>query len=154
MADPFPDDHTQRTVALVLAGGKGSRLAPLTDARSKPAVPFAGQYRLIDVALSNLANSGLRDVWVVEQYRPFTLNQHLAMGRPWDLDGTRHGLRILPPAEGRSEEGFAAGNGHALHQQVPILQAFGADTVVVCSCLLYTSPSPRDRTRSRMPSSA
>lgn len=133
MADPFPDDHTQRTVALVLAGGKGSRLAPLTDARSKPAVPFAGQYRLIDVALSNLANSGLRDVWVVEQYRPFTLNQHLAMGRPWDLDGTRHGLRILPPAEGRSEEGFAAGNGHALHQQVPILQAFGADTVVVCS---------------------
>lgn len=133
MADPFPEDRTARTVALVLAGGEGSRLAPLTDARSKPAVPLAGQYRLIDVVLSNIANSGLRNAWIVEQYRPFTLNQHLASGRPWDLDGTRHGLRILPPAEGRDEEGFASGNGHALHQQVPILRAFGADTVVVCS---------------------
>jgi glucose-1-phosphate adenylyltransferase len=93
----------------------------------------AGQYRLIDVVLSNLAHSGLRDVWVVEQYRPFTLNQHLAGGRPWDLDGTRHGLRILPPAEGRTEEGFAAGNGHALFQQLPLLEAFGAETVVVLS---------------------
>lgn len=133
MATPFPDDPARQTVALVLAGGRGSRLAPLTDARSKPAVPLAGQYRLIDVALSNLAHSGLRDVWVVEQYRPFTLNQHLAGGRPWDLDGTRHGLRILPPAEGRTEEGFSEGNGHALFQQLPLLEAFGAKTVVVLS---------------------
>ncbi|MDI3329260.1 MAG: sugar phosphate nucleotidyltransferase [Micrococcus sp.] len=133
MADPFPDDPARRTVALVLAGGRGSRLSPLTDARSKPAVPVAGQYRLIDVALSNLTHSGLRDVWVAEQYRPFTLNQHLAGGRPWDLDGTRHGLRILPPAEGRTEEGFSAGNGHALFQQLPLLEAFGAQTVVVLS---------------------
>lgn len=133
MADPFPQDRAHSTVALVLAGGQGSRLSPLTDARSKPAVPVAGQYRLIDVVLSNLANSGLRDVWIVEQYRPFTLNQHLAGGRPWDLDGTRHGLRLLPPAEGRAEEGFATGNGHALHQQVPLLESFGADTVVVVS---------------------
>jgi glucose-1-phosphate adenylyltransferase len=133
MADPFPDDPARRTVALVLAGGRGSRLSPLTDARSKPAVPVAGQYRLIDVVMSNLAHSGLRDVWVVEQYRPFTLNQHLAGGRPWDLDGTRHGLRILPPAEGRTEEGFSAGNGHALFQQLPLLEAFGAQTVVVLS---------------------
>ncbi|QCU78854.1 glucose-1-phosphate adenylyltransferase [Citricoccus sp. SGAir0253] len=133
MADPFPQDPARRTVALVLAGGRGGRLTPLTDARSKPAVPVAGQYRLIDVAMSNLAHSGLRDVWVVEQYRPFTLNQHLAGGRPWDLDGTRHGLRILPPAEGRTEEGFSAGNGHALFQQLPLLEAFGARTVVVLS---------------------
>lgn len=133
MADPFPQDRAHSTVALVLAGGRGSRLAPLTEARSKPAVPVAGQYRLIDVVLSNLANSGLRDVWIVEQFRPFTLNQHLAGGRPWDLDGTRHGLRLLPPAEGRTEEGFAAGNGHALFQQIPLLEAFGAETVVVLS---------------------
>ncbi len=133
MAAPFPNDPARGTVALVLAGGRGGRLSPLTDARSKPAVPVAGQYRLIDVALSNLAHSGFRDVWIVEQYRPFTLNQHLAGGRPWDLDGTRHGLRILPPAEGRTEEGFSAGNGHALYQQVPVLEAFGADTVAVLS---------------------
>lgn len=133
MADPFPQDRAHSTVALVLAGGRGSRLAPLTDARSKPAIPVAGQFRLIDVVLSNLANSGLRDVWIVEQYRPFTLNQHLAGGRPWDLDGTRHGLRLLPPAEGRTEEGFAAGNGHALLQQIPLLEGFGAEAVVVLS---------------------
>lgn len=133
MADPFPKDPEGTTVALVLAGGRGSRLDPLTAARSKPAVPLAGQYRLIDVALSNLTHSGLRDVWIVEQYRPFTLNQHLAGGRPWDLDGTRHGLRILPPAQGRAEEGFSQGNGHALAQQLPVLEAFGAETVVVMS---------------------
>lgn len=133
MADPFPQTKEPKTVALVLAGGRGSRLSPLTDDRSKPAVPFAGIYRIIDVALSNLMHSGLRDVWVVEQYRPFTLNQHLAGGRPWDMDGTRHGLRILPPAEGREEDGFATGNGHALHQQVSYLEDFGADTVMVLS---------------------
>ena len=102
MADPFPKDPEGAVVALVLAGGTGGRLMPLTAARAKPMVPLAGQYRLIDVVLSNLAHSRLRDVWVVEQYRPFTLNQHLAGGRPWDLDGTRHGLRLLPPAQGRA----------------------------------------------------
>ena len=133
MADPFPQDPEGATVALVLAGGTGGRLMPLTQARAKPMVPLAGQYRLIDVALSNLAHSGLQDVWIVEQYRPFTLNQHLAGGRPWDLDGTRHGLRILPPAQGRAEEGFSRGNGHAIAQQVPVLEQFGASTVVVMS---------------------
>lgn len=133
MSDPFPTTHSPATVALVLAGGKGSRLSPLTDARSKPSVPFGGGYQLIDVVLSNLTHSRIRDVWIAEQYRPFTLNKHLAGGRPWDLDGTRHGLQILPPAEGRDEDGFAQGNGHALYQQIPLLQSFGADTVIVLS---------------------
>lgn len=133
MAHPFKTTHEHTTVSLILAGGRGSRLAPLTDARSKPATPFAGTHRLIDIALSNLANSGLRDVWVAEQYRPFTLNQHLAGGRPWDLDGTSHGLRILPPTQAGESSGFAEGNGHALYQQIPTLKAFGADTIIVLS---------------------
>ncbi|HCN39823.1 sugar phosphate nucleotidyltransferase [Rothia sp. (in: high G+C Gram-positive bacteria)] len=133
MSDPFPHTQQPPTVALVLAGGRGSRLSPLTDYRSKPAIPFAGIYRMIDVALSNLAHSGLRHVWVVEQYQPFTLNQHLAGGRPWDLDGTRDGLRILPPVQGHAVDGFASGNGHALYQQVPLLESVGARNVIVMS---------------------
>lgn len=133
MSDPFPTTQAPATVALILAGGKGSRLSPLTDARSKPAVRFGGSYRIIDIVLSNIAHSQIRDVWLVEQYRPFTLNQHLASGRPWDLDGTRHGLRILPPGEGRDEDGFSVGNGHALYQQIPALESYGAETVVVLS---------------------
>lgn len=129
------NDTSQTVVALVLAGGAGSRLSPLTDARPKPAVPLAGSYRLIDVALSNLAHSGLRDVWIVEQYRPGLLNRHLAGGRPWDMDGTRHGLRIMPPEERDDDDrdGFSEGNGHALYQQLDALDEFGADTVVVLS---------------------
>ncbi|MFC6591612.1 sugar phosphate nucleotidyltransferase [Deinococcus lacus] len=84
-------------LTLVLAGGKGSRLAPLTDERAKPAVPFLGTYRLIDFALSNIVNSGLQDVWILEQYLPHGLNKHLAGGRPWDLDRTRGGLEVMPP---------------------------------------------------------
>lgn len=133
MSDPFPRTSEPPTVALILAGGRGSRLSPLTDHRSKPAVPFAGIYRMIDVSLSNLAHSQVRHVWVVEQYQPFSLNQHLAGGRPWDLDGTRDGLRILAPIEGRPEDGFAAGNGHALYQQLPLLESVGAENVIVLS---------------------
>jgi glucose-1-phosphate adenylyltransferase len=96
-------------------------------------MPFAGSFRIIDAVLSNLMHSKLENVWIVERFRPFTLNGHLAGGRPWDLDSTRHGFHLLPPAEGRAEEGFSTGNGHALHQQVPPLQAYGAGTVVVLS---------------------
>lgn len=133
MAEKFPGTGVGSAVALVLAGGRGSRLAPLTDSRPKPDVPLGGIYRLIDVVLSNLAHSGFRDVWIVEQYLPFALNQHLAGGRPWDLDGTRHGLRILPPGQGSAGAGFAEGNGQALYQQLPLLQSFGADAVLVTS---------------------
>ncbi|MDO5512213.1 glucose-1-phosphate adenylyltransferase family protein [Corynebacterium sp.] len=125
--------NASQTVALILAGGRGSRLSPLTDARPKPAVPLAGSYRLIDVALSNLTHSQLRDVWVAEQYRPNLLNRHLAGGRPWDLDGTRHGLRLLPPGQGDTDDGFSQGNGHALYQQLEAVEEFGTETLVVLS---------------------
>ncbi|MDQ4074796.1 MAG: sugar phosphate nucleotidyltransferase, partial [Chloroflexota bacterium] len=87
----------QRTLALVLAGGEGSRLGVLTERRAKPVMSFAGVFRLIDIPLSNLMHSGISHVWIIEQYRSHSLNDHLANGRPWDLDRTHGGLRILPP---------------------------------------------------------
>lgn len=89
-----------RTLAIVLAGGQGSRMGALTEQRAKPALRMGGSYRLIDVALSNLANSHLSTVWVLEQYLPHSLNAHLSAGRPWDLDRNHGGLRTLAPFEG------------------------------------------------------
>jgi glucose-1-phosphate adenylyltransferase len=77
-----------RTLVMVLAGGAGSRLGPLTDGRAKPAVPFAGTLRLIDFPLSNSLHSGISDVWVVQQHHPESLSDHLSNGRPRDLDRT------------------------------------------------------------------
>ena len=122
-----------RSLALVLAGGKGSRLGPLTQRRAKPALPFGGPYRLIDFPLTNCVHSGLADVWVVEQYRPHALNDHLLNGRPWDLDRNRGGLRILPPFTGAHGEGFAGGNADALWRHRALLAESGADELVVLS---------------------
>lgn len=125
----------QKVLAIVLAGGKGSRLAPLTTERAKPAVPFLGTYKLIDFTLSNLVHSGLQDVWVIEQYLPHGLNDHLSGGRPWDLDRTRGGLVVMPPfSSPENEEGeFAQGNAHALAQHVGLIREFGPDVVLVLS---------------------
>lgn len=119
--------------ALILAGGKGSRLGALTEHRVKPALPFAGTYRLIDIALSNLAHSGIGEIGIVQQYLPRTLNVHLANGRPWDLDRHHGGLRVLPPYEGGEGEGFASGNTDSLYRQVHEIEASGADLVLVLS---------------------
>lgn len=130
-----------RVLTIVLAGGQGSRLGPLTNGRAKPALPFGGMFRLIDIVLSNLAHSGLQDVWVVEQYEPHDLNEHLANGRPWDLDRTHGGLRILPMFERDGEGGDASdgsrersqGNADALVRQRRFIESFGADVVVTTS---------------------
>ncbi|MFC4426136.1 glucose-1-phosphate adenylyltransferase family protein [Deinococcus navajonensis] len=125
----------QKVLAIVLAGGRGSRLSPLTDERAKPAVPFLGTYRLIDFTLSNLVNSGVQDVWVVEQYLPHSLNDHLSGGRPWDLDRTRGGLVVMPPfSTPQNEDGeFAQGNAHALSQHMGLIREFAPDVVLVLS---------------------
>ncbi|MBB5233684.1 glucose-1-phosphate adenylyltransferase family protein [Deinococcus budaensis] len=125
----------QKVLAIVLAGGKGSRLAPLTTERAKPAVPFLGTYRLIDFPLSNLVHSGIGDVWVIEQYLPHGLNDHLSGGRPWDLDRTRGGLVVMPPfSSPENEDGeFAQGNAHALAQHVRLMREFAPDVVLVMS---------------------
>ncbi len=123
-----------RVLVVVLAGGAGSRLGALTEHRAKPAIPFAGMYRLIDIALSNVAHSGLEDVWVIEQFEPHALNDHLANGRPWDLDRTHGGLRILPPYQrGDGDEAMASGNADALVQHRRLLAEFAPDVLVAMS---------------------
>ncbi len=122
-----------RTLALVLAGGKGSRLGPLTQQRAKPALPYAGVYRLIDVPLTNCVHSQLGNVWVIEQFQPHALNEHLLNGRPWDLDRNAGGLRILPPFTGAHGEGFAEGNADVLWRNRPLLEEFAPDEIVVMS---------------------
>ena len=119
---------------LVLAGGAGGRLELLTRERAKPAVPFAGTHRLIDFPLSNAHNAGLHDVWVIQQFNPISLSDHLANGRPWDLDRTNGGLLILPPRLGRDgREGFAGGTADALWRNAPMIRQFAPRALVVLS---------------------
>ncbi len=128
-----------RTLALILAGGTGSRMGPLTQARAKPALPFAGVYRLVDFPLSNCANSGIEDVWVIQQYQPYSLEDHLANGRPWDLDRTSGGLLILHPFTGGDEGGFPEGNADALWRHHELIAEFDADVVILLSAdAVYT----------------
>lgn len=126
----------KKVLAIILAGGEGGRLEVLTEERAKPAVPFAGVYRLIDFALSNCMHSGISDVWVIEQYRPHSLNEHLANGRPWDLDRTYGGLQVLPPYEVRDRGdggGFAQGNADAIYRHREFIRDFDPDILLVLS---------------------
>ncbi|CAA9583891.1 MAG: Glucose-1-phosphate adenylyltransferase [uncultured Thermomicrobiales bacterium] len=122
-----------RVLTLILAGGEGGRLDLLTARRAKPAMPFAGVYRLIDFVLSNCANSALTDVWVLAQYQPHALTEHLANGRPWDLDRTFGGLRVLQPYLGRDESGWYQGNADALYRQIGAIREFDPDLILVLS---------------------
>src|ERR687893_142590 len=117
-----------RVLVLVLAGGAGGRLELLTEERAKPAVPFAGVYRLIDFPLSNCLHSGIADVWVSIQFHPTSLSSHLANGRPWDLDRSVGGLMTLPPFQGNERGGGKTGTADSLWREgraVPRLRAAG-----------------------------
>ena len=123
-----------RTLAVILAGGAGGRLELLTHDRAKPAVSFAGSHRLIDFPLSNCLHSGLSDVWVVQQFNPISLSDHLANGRPWDLDRTVGGLLILQPRLGHDDRtGFQQGTADALWRNAPLIREFDPDALVVVS---------------------
>ena len=126
-----------KVLALILAGGKGSRLGILTEHRAKPVMPFGGSFRLIDFALSNCVNSGISDVWVIEQYELHSLNEHLSNGRPWDLDRTYGGLQVLPPFEddNKSDDtgGFAKGNADAIIRHLDFIEEFDPDILLVLS---------------------
>ena len=122
-----------RILALVLAGGAGGRLELLTDRRAKPAVPFAGVYRLIDFPLSNCHHSSIADVWVSIQHHPASLAKHLANGRPWDLDRTTGGLMTLPPFQGTERGGWNSGTANSLWRYAELIREFAADALVVAS---------------------
>ncbi|TNC16982.1 glucose-1-phosphate adenylyltransferase [Georgenia sp. 311] len=122
-----------RTLLIVLAGGAGSRLETLTEHRAKPALRFGGSHRLIDFPLSNAANSGIDDVWVVEQFEPESVTEHLAGGRPWDLDRSRGGLMVLGPHRGDDREGWHAGTADALWRKAGRIRAHDPDVVLVAS---------------------
>ncbi len=119
--------------AFILAGGVGSRLCLLSERRAKPAVPFGGKYRIIDFTLSNCVNSGIFDVGVLTQYRPTSLNQHIGIGRPWDLDRTRGGIQLLQPAPGLSASDWYQGTADAIYQNIVHLKRRRTDEVLILS---------------------
>ena len=120
-------------VAIVLAGGQGERLSVLSRERAKPAVPFAGKYRIIDFTLSNCVNSGIFDVAVLTQYRPHSLNDHIGIGRPWDLDRTHRGVRLLQPFLGRSGSDWYRGTADAVYQNLPFAAPRRDDLILILS---------------------
>jgi len=119
--------------AFILAGGLGSRLCLLSERRAKPAVPFGGKYRIIDFTLSNCVNSGIFDVGVLTQYRPFSLNVHIGSGRPWDLDRSRGGVHLLQPSLGSVQSDWYQGTADAIYQNVIHLRRRRIDEVLVLS---------------------
>lgn len=123
-----------RTKAVILAGGQGTRLAALTIKRAKPAVPFAGKYRIIDFALSNCVNSDISDVLVLTQYRPHSLNDHIGKGRPWDLDRTfTGGIQLLQPYKGSRDTDWYAGTADAVTQNLNFVRRGHPDYVLILS---------------------
>lgn len=120
-----------RTVAMILAGGRGSRLSVLANKRAKPAVPFAGKYRIIDFPLSNCVNSGITTVGVVTQYRPRSLQDHIRNGAPWDLDRMNGGVWMLQPYQGKSELDWYEGTADAVYQNMDFLRNAKGDHVVI-----------------------
>lgn len=113
-------------VAMILAGGQGSRLGALTSKIAKPAVPFGGKYRIIDFPLSNCANSGITTVGVLTQYQPLELNTYIGSGQPWDMDRLNGGVFVLPPfVRGKKGEWYK-GTANAIYQNIQFLEQFSA----------------------------
>ncbi len=120
-------------VAMLLAGGQGSRLYALTEKTAKPAVPFGGKYRIIDFPLSNCVNSGIDTVGVLTQYQPLVLNDYIGNGLPWDLDRAQGGVKILPPYQGKNGADWYKGTANAIYQNMAFIERYDPDYVIILS---------------------
>ncbi len=120
-------------MAMLLAGGQGSRLYVLTSDMAKPAVPFGGKFRIIDFPLSNCTNSGIDTVGVLTQYRPLELNRYIGSGQPWDLDHTDGGVYILPPYQSADGAVWYKGTANAIYQNIGFIDSYKPDYVLILS---------------------
>ncbi len=124
----------KRCIAMLLAGGQGSRLKVLTEKTAKPAVPFGGKYRIIDFPLSNCVNSGIDTVGILTQYQPLELNEYIGNGQPWGLNKTHSCAQVLPPYERHDKKsGWYKGTANAIYQNIDFIERFNPDYVVVLS---------------------
>ena len=126
-------DMKKEMIAMLLAGGQGSRLGVLTSQVAKPAVSFGGKYRIIDFALSNCINSGVDTVGVLTQYQPLQLNSHIGIGIPWDLDRNDGGVTILPPYEQKNDTRWYGGTANAIYQNIRFIEEYDPDYVLILS---------------------
>jgi glucose-1-phosphate adenylyltransferase len=124
---------SEDTLVLLLAGGVGTRLNILVQTRAKPAVPFAGLYRIIDFSLSNVMNSGMKHVGVLTQYKPLSLMRHLATGEAWDFTGRSRGVKILPPSTGFRDSDWYKGTADAIRQNLNFVNAHPSREILVLS---------------------
>lgn len=120
-------------VAMLLAGGQGSRLYALTENTAKPAVSFGSKYRIIDFPLSNCINSGIDTVGVLTQYQPLYLNEYIGNGQPWDLDRTYGGVTVLPPYQGKKGADWYKGTANAIYQNMKYIDRYDPDYVIILS---------------------
>ena len=124
----------KRVIAMLLAGGQGSRLKVLTEKTAKPAVPFGGKYRIIDFPLSNCVNSGIDTVGILTQYQPLELNEYIGNGQPWSLNKTHSCAQVLPPYERHDKKsGWYKGTANAIYQNIDFVDRFNPDYVVILS---------------------
>ena len=124
----------KRVIAMLLAGGQGSRLKVLTEKTAKPAVPFGGKYRIIDFPLSNCVNSGIDTVGILTQYQPLELNEYIGNGQPWGLNKTHSCAQVLPPYERHDKKsGWYKGTANAIYQNIDLVARFNPDYVVILS---------------------
>ena len=125
--------NKKECVAMLLAGGQGSRLYALTNKVAKPAVSFGAKYRIIDFGLSNCVNSNIDTVGVLTQYQPLLLNEYIGNGQPWDLDRTFGGVRVLPPYQGKTSTSWYKGTANAIYQNINFIKQFDPEYVLILS---------------------